>query len=156
MEVDDSVWTIGESSYDFRQFSITVIKELIDELHGSIIYSKLDLRSGYHQIPMEDADIEKIAFRTHEDHYEFLVMSFELTNTLSTFQSLMNQIFWPFLRQCILVFFDDILVYSLNEDTHAQHLAMVFNVLRDNQLFGNEKCVFAQSRINYLRLCVSK
>ena len=100
--------------------------------------------------------MEKTVFRTHEDHYKFLVMLFGLTNALATFQSLMNQVLKPFLRHRVLVFFYDILVYNADIDEHVKHLGMVFAVLRDNQLFANKKCVIAHSQIQYLGHLISK
>jgi hypothetical protein len=137
-------------------FPMPVIDELLDELAGAKFFSKLDLRSGYHQIRMRVEDEAKTAFKTHQGHYQFRVMPFGLCNAPATFQCVMNSILSPCLRKFALVFMDDILVYSPTLLEHARHLSAVLTLLRDNNFFVKpSKCSFAQAELEYLGHLVS-
>ncbi|XP_042477683.1 uncharacterized mitochondrial protein AtMg00860-like, partial [Macadamia integrifolia] len=146
---------------DYRGLNAVTIKErfpilTVDELHGATVFSKLDLRACYHQVRMHTNDVPQTAFRTHHGHYEFLVMRFGLTNARSTFQSTMNQNFQPFLRKFVIIFFDDILVYSKCLTDHVAHLQSVLQCLKIHSLFAKlSKCTFAQSSIEYLGHVIS-
>ncbi|KOM37151.1 hypothetical protein LR48_Vigan03g053200 [Vigna angularis] len=134
-----------------KKFPIPVIEELLDKLRGVRYFSKVDLKAGYHQVRMGEADIQKTAFRTHLGHYEFLVMLFGLTNAPATFQSAMNELLRPYLRKFVLVFFDNILVYSATWAEHLQQVNMVLDRLQKRQWVANrKKSEFGRTSIGYL------
>lgn len=139
------------------RFPLPTIDELLDDLGNSSWFSKMDLAQGFHQIRMSDADIFKTAFRTHEGHYEYVVMPFGLCNAPSTFQATMNSLFRPFIRKFVLVFFDDILVYSSDLQSHLNHLDCVLRTLQQADFrLKASKCIFGQRRIEYLGHFVSR
>ena len=112
-----------------NRFPIPLIDDLTDLLHGAQIFTKIDLRSGYNQIRIYDDDVEKTAFRTRYGHFQYRVMPFGLTNAPATFQALVQDVLRPLLDRCVIVYIDDILIYSHNEQEHAEHLQQVLQLL---------------------------
>ena len=138
-----------------NQYPIPRIDDMLDKLKGASVFSKIDLKSGYHQVCMDSGDIFKTAFRTQSGHYEFVVMPFGLTNAPATFARMMNKIFLDN-QHFVVVFFDDIMVFSKSKQEHKEHLNIVFDLLRANDLYANpEKSSFFQSEIEYLGHIVS-
>jgi hypothetical protein len=151
---------------DFRQLNKVTVKnkyplpridDLFYQLKDAKIFSKIDLRSGYHQVRIKDEDIGKTAFRTRYGHYEFTVVSFGLSNAPVVFMCLMNGVFRSYLDKFVIVFLDDILVYSKTEEEHEKHLRMVLQVLREHQMYAKlSKCSFYQRQIHYLGHIISE
>jgi hypothetical protein len=151
---------------DYRPLNAVTIKNkyplphidiLFDQLAGAKIFSKIDLRSGYHQIKIRPSNIPKIAFSTRYGLYEYLVMSFGLTNAPAYFMYLMNSVFMPELDKFVIVFIDDILIYSKNLEDHAKHLHVVLQCLRDHRLYAKfSKCEFWLDTVKFLGHTISK
>jgi len=151
---------------DYRQLNKVTIKnryplpridDLMDQLVGAEVFSKIDLRSGYHQIRVKAEDISKTAFRTRYGHYEYSVMPFGVSNAPGVFMEYMNRIFHPFLDSFVVVFIDDILVYSKSEEEHAEHLRVVLRILKENRLCAKlSKCEFWLREVSFLGHVISK
>jgi len=150
---------------DYRQLNKMTIKnkyhlpridDLMDQLHGSLVFLKIDLRSRYHQILIKADDVEKTAFRSRYGHYEYVVMPFGVTHAPAVFMDYMNRIFWPFLDKFVVVFIDDILIYSKTQEEHAEHLRLVLGVMREKQLYAKlSKCEFWMDEVQFLGHVIS-
>ena len=140
-----------------NRYPLPRIDDLFDQLQGSGYYSKIDLRSGYHQLRVREEDIAKTAFRTRYGHYEFAVMPFGLTNAPAVFMDLMNRVCKPYLDKFIIVFIDDILIYSKSKEEHEEHLRLMMELLRKEQLYAKlSKCEFWIREVKFLGHVVSE
>ncbi|KAA0058942.1 pol protein [Cucumis melo var. makuwa] len=134
-----------------NRYPLPRIDDLFDQLQGATVFSNIDLQSGYHQLRIRDSDIPKTAFRSRYGHYEFIVMSFGLTNAPAVFMDLMNRVFKDFLDSFVIVFIDDILIYSKTEAEHEEHLRQVLETLRANRLYAKfSKCEFLLKKVSFL------
>ncbi|GKB32962.1 putative reverse transcriptase domain-containing protein [Tanacetum coccineum] len=134
-----------------NRYPLPKIDDLFDQLQGSIVYSKIDLRSGYHQLRVKDEDIPKTTFRTRYGHYKFQVMPFGLTNAPAVFMDLMNHVCKPYLDKFVIVFIDDILIYSRNKEEHEDHLRIILELLKKEKLYAKfSKCDFWISIVQFL------
>jgi hypothetical protein len=139
-----------------NQYPLPRIDDLFDQMKGATVFSKIDLRSGYHQLRIKEDDVPKTAFKMRFGHYEFTVLPFGLTNAPGVFMSLMNGVFREYLDKFIQVFIDDILIYSRMMEEHDEHLRLVLQCLREHKLYGKlSKCSFYQSKIHYLGHVIS-
>ena len=140
-----------------NKYPLPRIDDLFDQLQGAGVFSKIDLRSGYHQLKVAEQDVPKTAFRTRYGHYEFRVMPFGLTNAPAAFMALMNRVFQPYLDRFVIVFIDDILIYSQSTDEHAEHLRTVLQTLREKKLYAKlTKCEFWIDQVIFLGHVISK
>ena len=139
-----------------NQYPLPRIDDLFYQLQGAKVFSKIDLRSGYHQLRVHDEDISKTAFKTRYRHFEFLVMPFGLTNAPAAFMDLMNRIFKPYLDQFVIVLIDDILIYSGSGEEHAEHLRIVLQTWQEHRLYAKlNKCQFLLDSVAFLGHLVS-
>lgn len=148
---------LGLNSVTMRnQYSLPRIDDLYDLLGGAAVFSKLHLRSGYHQVKVKPEDIYKTTFRTRHGHYKFLVMPFGVTNAPAMFLNMMNMVFSPYLDKFVVVFIDDILVYSRSREEYVEHFREVLHTPRENQLYEKlKKCEFWLDRVAFLGHIIS-
>jgi hypothetical protein len=133
-----------------NKYPLPRIDDLFDQLKGACVFSKIDLRSGYHQLNIRASDIPKTTFITRYGLYEYTVMSFGLTNAHAYFMYLMNKVFMEYLDKFVVVFIDDILIFSKNEEEHGEHLRLVLQKLRENQLYTKlNKCEFWLKEVSF-------
>jgi hypothetical protein len=139
-----------------NKYPLPRIEDLFDQMKGASIFSKIDLRSGYHHLKIQESDIPKTAFRTGYGLYEYTVMSFGLTNALAYFMYLMNKVFMEYLERFVVVFIDDILIFSKTMEEHEKHLRLVLEKLRSNQLYAKfSKCEFWLTEVAFLGHIIS-
>ena len=139
-----------------NQYPLPRIDDLVDQLHGARVFSKIDLRSWYDQLKIKGIDVPKKTFTTHYKHYEFMVMPFGFTNAPAAFMDLMNRVFRQYLDRFVIVFIDDILVYSSSREKHVEHLRIVLETLREHQLYAKlSKCQFWLDRVAFLGHIIS-
>jgi hypothetical protein len=140
-----------------NKYPLPRIDDLFDQLKGACVFSKIDLRSGYHQLKIRASNIPKTTFITRYGLYEYTIMSFGLTNAAAYFMYLMNKVFVEFLDKFVVVFIDDILIFSKNEEEHDKHLRMVLQKLRENQLYAKlNKCEFWLKEVTFLGHIISE
>src|ERR1044072_6168336 len=150
---------------DYKQLNKVTIKnwyplpridDLMDQLVGACVFSKIDLSSGYHQIRVKMEHIQKTAFRTRYGHYEYSIRPFGVTNAPGVFMEYMNRIFHPYLDNFVVVFIDYILIYSKNDEEHAEHLRVVLELLKEKKLYAKlSKCEFWLSEVSFLSHVIS-
>ena len=150
---------------DYRELNKVIIKnkypllridDLFDQLQGSVMFSKIDLRSGYHQLKIREEDVPKTAFQTQYSHYEFLVIPFGLTNAPAEFMDIMNRVFKDYLDKFVIFFIDDMLVYSLSNEEHEEPLRLTLQKLKEKQLYAKfKKCEFWLDKVTFLGHIVS-
>ncbi|GKE51416.1 reverse transcriptase domain-containing protein [Tanacetum coccineum] len=134
-----------------NRYPLSRIDDLFDQLQGSRVYSKIDLRFGYHQLRVREEDIPKTVFRTCYGHYEFQVMPFGLTNAPTIFMDLMNRVCKPYLDKFVIIFIDDILIYSKSKEEHAEHFKLILELLKKEELYAKfSKCEFCLSKVQFL------
>jgi hypothetical protein len=140
-----------------NKYPLSRIDDLFNQLKGAKIFSKIDLRLGYHQVRIMDEDISKTTFRKRYGHYEFKMVPFGLSNAPTIFMCLMNGVFRDYLDKFVIVFLDEILVYSKSKAEHEQHLRLVLQVLREHQMYAKlSKCSFYERQIHYLKHIISE